>query len=153
MAEETHRRQLLKLAGAAGLTGLASGIGTAQQDTYPEVDDLGEYEDSPVDVFAAGASPHPNQDRIAVVTGAFGDGIQLYIAEGAETTNDVPETVYEITDDANGGVFEPRWKKGNRIEYVKNFVRYEVMVPPSYVELEHKTVTENVLEEIEGDSE
>jgi len=36
-----------------------------------------------------------------------------------ETVNDVPESIYRITDDANGGVFEPRWKEGNRIEYVK----------------------------------
>jgi len=42
------------------------------------------YEDHPVEVFAAGAQPHPNQNRIAVVTAAFGDGIQLYIADGAE---------------------------------------------------------------------
>jgi len=76
------------------------------------------YEDHPVEVFAAGAQPHPNQNRIAVVTAAFGDGIQLYIADGAETVNDVPESIYRITDDANGGVFEPRWKEGNRIEYV-----------------------------------
>jgi len=47
------------------------------------------YEDHPVEVFAAGAQPHPNQNRIAVVTAAFGDGIQLYIADGAETVNDV----------------------------------------------------------------
>jgi len=38
------------------------------------------YEDHPVEVFAAGAQPHPNQNRIAVVTAAFGDGIQLYIS-------------------------------------------------------------------------
>jgi len=60
------------------------------------------YEDHPVEVFAAGAQPHPNQNRIAVVTAAFGDGIQLYIADGAETVNDVPESIYRITDDANG---------------------------------------------------
>lgn len=146
------RRRLLQLVGSGVLAGVVPGVGSAKKDTYPKVSDLGMYEDHPVEVFAAGAQPHPNQNRIAVVTASFGDGIQLYIADGAETVNDVPESIYRITDDANGGVFEPRWKEGNRIEYVKDFVRYKLKIPPSYKKLDHKTVTENVLEENGGDS-
>lgn len=142
---------MLSIMGTTGLLTMGTGIGAAKPDTYPTVDDLGPFEDMTVDQMAAGAAKHPNQDRIAIVTAAFGDGIQLYIADGTRNLSDTPETVYQITQDAVAGVYEPEWKDGNRLEYVMDFTRYTRKITPSYVVLDHKTVTENVLDEEEGD--
>lgn len=104
----------------------------------------------PLRAIAAGAREHPAQDRIAFVTGAFGTGMQLYIAENISSVDESPDIVYEITENSKTGVYEPRWVPGNRIEYVKDFIRYRRNVPRSYVNLAEKAIEKTVVKNSRG---
>lgn len=141
------RRSVLKGAGGITATGAISTVVAGTKDRYPTVADRGAYEGKPISVFAAGATKHPSQDRFAVVTAAFGHGLQLYIAHGASSLSDVPSTIYQITSDASAGVFDLDWTGGNDLKYTMDYARYTRQIPPSYVVQDHKMQTEDVLSE------
>jgi len=105
----------------------------------------------PLRAIAAGARKHPSQNRIAFVTAAFGDGIQLYIAENISNVDGTPTEIYQITENSKTGVYEPRWKHGNRIEYVNDFIRYQRKVPRSYIAFEEKNIEKQVVKNKRGD--
>jgi hypothetical protein len=139
------RRMLMKSIGAISASGAITQSVSAKRDRYPIVTDRGVYEEVPISVFAAGAQKHPTQDRVAVVTAAFGDGIQLYIADGATDLSDVPDTLYQITSDATTGVYNVSWAGNNTLKYVIDYTKYTRKIPPSYVRLDHKTTEEDIL--------
>lgn len=141
----------MKSIGAIGASSAATQSVSAKRERYSTVTDRGMYEQAPVSVFAAGAEPHPTQDRIAVVTAAFGDGIQLYIADGATGVSDIPDKIYQITSDAITGIYNVNWTGNNSIEYVMDYTKYTRKITPSYVQLDHKTTEENVLSTEGGD--
>lgn len=147
MSPTNSRRSFIKLAGVAGIAAVAPTTGSAKQPEYPEVDNLHSYDEEPVEDFAADYAVHPSQDRVAVVTAAFGGVINLYIADGAADETEVPETIYQITKDTDGGVFRPVWKEGNRLKFDKDLKRYKTKIPPSYKVLTHKIEVENLVEE------
>lgn len=145
-----HRRDVLKSTASIGaitsIPSVALAKGNAKKEKnskrHTQIDIENEV---PLRAIVAGARKHPSQNRIAFVTAAFGDGIQLYIAENISRIDDAPNEIYQITENSKTGVYEPRWKHGNRIEYVKDFIRYQRKVPRSYVAFEEKKIEKNVV--------
>lgn len=150
-----RRRTLLKKIGAASAASSMAGVASAKKDSkgrerrtekdgrFNEITEVSES----LDRLTNDYDFHPAQDRAAFVSASFGQGIELYVAEGVSSLSEVPSNVYQISDDLVGGAFDPEWEKGNRLSYQQNLSRVSVKVPRSYKKLEHKVEEESVLDE------
>lgn len=139
-----NKRDLLKQIGIAGVaaTGM-SGITSAKK-RYPTVDDLGMYEDAPLNVYAIEVAKQQHHDRAVFTTTAFGDGYELYIADGVSSMADVPEIVYKMT---NSSLFinNLEWLRGNRLQYEDDFQLLVRKMPLSNKMFEPEVMDENTL--------
>ena len=141
---DLNRRKLLKSAGVAGM-GLVGLTGSAAaKKRYPTVDEYGVFEDRPLEAYAIEAVKQPHHDRIAFTTTAFGDGYELYLADGLVSVEDTPKKVLKVTDDSLF-VFSPEWLKGNRLQYQRGFSTLVRKVPLSNKEFDPIVVEEDTL--------
>jgi hypothetical protein len=139
-----NKRDLLKQIGIAGVaaTGM-SGMASAKK-RYPTVDDLGVYEDAPLNVYAIEAAKQQHHDRAVFTTTAFGNGYELYIADGVSSVEDVPETVYKMTS-SSLFINNLEWLHGNRLRYEDDFQLLIRKIPLSNKMFEPEIVDENTL--------
>lgn len=133
MSDEIGRRRVLSSIGAAGVLGVGSFAGRASADREPgtEVTDLGEWAGVPVRQMSMAHAAHPTEDAFALATGAFGDGIELYLAEGAATARSVPETVSRLSTPSAAGAFGPAWADEGTLRYTQDYARKELDLGPS----------------------
>jgi hypothetical protein len=132
----SNRRKFLRNVSAVagistlGLSGVASGKKyPGPRREYPVVET--KYDDTPVGDIAIDAVKQPHHDRIAFTTIAFGDGYELYLAEGAASVENTPARIRQLTENSAIGVFDIRWKKGNRLQYWHDGGNYVRKIPLS----------------------
>ena len=134
MKNPIKRRTVLGGITTVGATSIASGIVSAK-DSYPEIDH--DYTEHTVANMAVELTNDPQiaeddkHDRIALSTTLFDGVFELYLAEGVESANEVPENIYKITTNTKSGVLDLKWKKGNDLEYWRDGNMYSLKIPPS----------------------
>ena len=101
----SNRRKFLRNVSAVagistlGLSGVASGKKyPGPRREYPVVET--KYDDTPVGDIAIDAVKQPHHDRIAFTTIAFGDGYELYLAEGAASVENTPTRIRQLTENS-----------------------------------------------------
>jgi hypothetical protein len=159
---DIRKRDLLKGIGVTGFSAIGlAGVGSAKRKgrnlpgkgpgrggrgrgRYPIVEE-GLYADAPLQVAATESAMHPHQNRAAFTSTAFGDGYELYLAEGVDSTSDVPEQILRVTE-SSFFVNNLRWRKGNRLQYQRDFDMFIRKIPPSNKVFEPEPIEENAVQ-------
>ncbi|QCS44091.1 hypothetical protein [Natrinema versiforme] len=150
------RRKLLGVIGSAGAILTAGSGRVLAADTgekHPEVD-VTIYNEtvreiaSHTDGFDSvpGVDKHLTQNRVAFIS-PYGEGtLNLFVAEGIQSSTDKADKVYRITDSPKAGVYDPKWYNEDHLLFQKNLTRYSLKIPQSYVVNDEKVLEENVVE-------
>ena len=123
------------------LPGDGPGRGGRGRGEYPK---LSEEETPPVPIaeVALQISYHPNQDRAVFSAGSFGDGLELYVAEGVSGEADTSSDIWLLTD-TDGPVLAPELTNDNLLKYNTDFTRFERRFPPSNRMFESEVIEED----------
>lgn len=126
MTEQSpNRRRVLRSLGAVGALSLLPGqaLGASKTKLGTPLDDLGPYEKATVEEMSAVYQGRPDEGQYAISTGAYGNGIELYLAVGATSPKERPEQVIPLTNSSEIGVFAPQWTGESKIEYTRDYER------------------------------
>jgi hypothetical protein len=129
-----NRRKVLQ---GIGTTAVISSASTAVQarDTYPQVNHENVNESIGDLLIDSAANPRiaedPKHNRIAFVTNAFEQGLELYLADGVKSIDETASEIFQITSGSAVGTMDLTWDNRNQLEYWNDGKMYQLKLPPS----------------------